>query len=71
MYFFQNSLFANDGVDDQSKAVDPKPFKCQQCPKSFSKMQNLQVHQATHSGVRPFSCHNCSKAFMRKRELER
>ncbi|CAG9858455.1 unnamed protein product [Phyllotreta striolata] len=48
-----------------------KIFRCTQCPKRFSKAENLVSHQSTHSDTRPYSCHICSKSFIRKRELDR
>ncbi|XP_028132835.1 gastrula zinc finger protein XlCGF26.1 [Diabrotica virgifera virgifera] len=67
----------DDDKDDSSytgsknTAKPDKPFRCLQCPKSFSKAENLLSHQAIHSGNRPFGCHICNKSFIRKRELDR
>ncbi|KAJ8937712.1 hypothetical protein NQ318_015455 [Aromia moschata] len=58
-------------LEETKPVTDIKPYKCPQCPKRFSKMEILHIHQASHSGHRPFSCHICSKSFIRKRELDR
>ncbi|CAH1990891.1 unnamed protein product [Acanthoscelides obtectus] len=55
----------------QKRADNLKRYKCSHCPKKFSKIDNLHVHQQIHSGSRPFSCHICSKNFIKKRELDR
>ncbi|GLH14303.1 Transcriptional activator cubitus interruptus, partial [Gryllus bimaculatus] len=42
-------------------------FSCywQGCPKAFSRLENLKIHQRSHTGERPYSCTylGCTKAF--------
>ena len=35
-----------------------KPFKCEQCDKSFAQHGNLQKHMSIHVGEKPFKCEN-------------
>ncbi|KAJ8921856.1 hypothetical protein NQ315_008488 [Exocentrus adspersus] len=58
-------------VEEGTPTSELKPYKCPRCPKRFSKLRNLHIHEHSHSGVRPFSCHTCTKTFTRKRELDR
>ncbi|CAN9512975.1 unnamed protein product [Ophioblennius macclurei] len=40
-----------------------KPFCCDTCGKSFSKMQLLKKHMIIHTGLKPFVCDVCGKKF--------
>jgi len=44
--------------------VRNKPLKCQSCPKSFDRRQQLENHVASsHNKSRGFQCPTCSRAF--------
>ncbi|GAB0100981.1 hypothetical protein DMENIID0001_170970 [Sergentomyia squamirostris] len=44
---------------------DQRPFKCDQCPKSFMKISVFKEHQNIH-GDRPYKCDQCGKTFASK-----
>ncbi|KAJ1344062.1 hypothetical protein BSLG_001202 [Batrachochytrium salamandrivorans] len=52
-------------------ATSKKPFACDMCSSTFSKIINLRNHQLAHSGVRPFACRLCSLSFTRLHDLKR
>ena len=41
-----------------------KPFKCDQCDKSFSKGAHRSRHQKLHTGDKPYVCNGCGKRFI-------
>uniref|UniRef100_UPI003AB0470F uncharacterized protein n=1 Tax=Centroberyx gerrardi TaxID=166262 RepID=UPI003AB0470F len=40
-----------------------RPFKCNHCPKSYSKLRHFIAHEWKHTGQRPFQCPQCSMRF--------
>lgn len=48
---------------------DPKPYKCEECPRTFKYPCNLSIHQKTHRKERPFFCKECQIGFYQKSEL--
>ncbi|XP_066489027.1 putative zinc finger protein 56 [Tiliqua scincoides] len=48
----------------QQKAnLGQKPFKCQECRKTFGQSSILKIHQRTHTGEKPYKCQECGKVF--------
>ncbi|KAA8573401.1 hypothetical protein EYC84_004987 [Monilinia fructicola] len=46
-------------------------FQCPQCPKNFTRIENLTRHQANHDEVGKFACAICRKRFTRSDLLSR
>ena len=47
-----------------------KPYKCQQCEKTFTQSSNLKVNVQIHNTEESFEGHHCNKLFVRKRNLK-
>ncbi|CAO2627036.1 Zinc finger and SCAN domain containing protein 4C [Lemmus lemmus] len=50
--------------------IDPKPYKCDKCPKAFKYSCSLSLHQKRHRNERPFVCHICEEGFYQIHELQ-
>ncbi|XP_016979789.2 transcription factor Ouib [Drosophila rhopaloa] len=46
-----------------------KPFKCNECDKSFAMSGKLRTHMLSHTGVRAFHCEPCKVSFVRRSHL--
>ena len=38
-----------------------RPYNCDLCEKSFSRLQNFQEHKNRHLGIKPYQCNVCQK----------
>ncbi|KAI9330628.1 hypothetical protein BDR26DRAFT_871317 [Obelidium mucronatum] len=55
---------------DQREHPPSKPFKCNECSKSFAKSRYLSQHMVVHSNIKPHICPICSASFKRLNELD-
>ncbi|XP_056152667.1 zinc finger protein ZFP2-like [Lampris incognitus] len=46
-----------------------RPYKCNHCPKSFSKLRFFIWHEWRHTGQLPFQCWHCSQRFKTDADL--
>ncbi|XP_029776035.1 zinc finger protein 510 [Suricata suricatta] len=53
----------------QRSHSEGKPYKCNECGKSFFQKGHLIQHQRTHTGEKPFECNECGKTFSQKSHL--
>ena len=47
-----------------------KPFRCEDCGKSFALAKTLREHRVRHTGIRPHRCTYCDRSFSRKSVLK-
>lgn len=47
----------------QSVHNDERPYKCEECPKTFRSRTAFKMHQDEHKGIKRFCCQYCSRQF--------
>ena len=62
---FHTTFASQSGIHERKK-----PFKCDNCDKSFIQKSHLQRHVASvHEGIKSFQCSACGKYFTTKRSM--
>lgn len=68
---YQNQEANSLCVGDQERLhMDPKPYKCDKCPKAFKYSCSLSMHQKRHRNEGPFVCPICQEDFYQVSELQ-
>ncbi|KAH7704710.1 hypothetical protein AAVH_28095 [Aphelenchoides avenae] len=58
MFCMRKRLLAHQAIHS-----DERPFKCEECPKSYKWHGGLIAHRRLHKGEKPFKCDECDAAF--------
>ena len=51
------------------ESQEVKSYNCESCPKTFSRINHLLIHQRTHTGEKPYQCGVCFQSFTHKNSL--
>uniref|UniRef100_E1BCC4 Zinc finger protein 160 n=1 Tax=Bos taurus TaxID=9913 RepID=E1BCC4_BOVIN len=62
--FIHSSILTKD-----HKAHREKPYRCNDCDKTFTHVSHLTKHQVVHTGERPYKCDTCGKDFSQSSNL--
>ncbi|XP_040836321.1 zinc finger protein 394 isoform X1 [Ochotona curzoniae] len=59
----------SDLLNPQRQFHDKRPYKCNNCEKSFKQRSDLLKHQRIHTGEKPYKCQECGKSFRQSTAL--
>lgn len=48
-----------------------RPYKCEDCDKTFTQRANLKKHEMVHLGLRPHSCPICYRSYSQYSNLKK
>ena len=70
-----NTILQGDSVPGDGSPFriqkHPATFRCNLCPKRYTRSATLREHLRTHTDERPFVCGVCGKAFVRQHDRKR
>ncbi|XP_002721930.2 zinc finger protein 394 isoform X1 [Oryctolagus cuniculus] len=60
---------SSDLFEGQRQFREERPYKCDNCEKSFKQRSDLLKHQRIHTGEKPYECQACGKSFSQSAAL--
>lgn len=72
-YFFLLQIFTSKSelqLHSQLHMREVKPYKCNQCSKTFANSSYLSQHTRIHLGIKPYQCEICQRKFTQLSHLQ-
>ncbi|KFO25303.1 zinc finger protein 394 [Fukomys damarensis] len=66
---FGDSVPCSGLFETQRQFCEEKPYKCDNCEKSFKQRSDLFKHHRVHTGEKPYECQDCGKSFSQSAAL--
>lgn len=62
-------VFRHNASSSSSSSSSSKPYQCEVCTRTFSRLSHLTAHEQIHSEEKRFKCSECGKDFLRAASL--